>query len=170
MAKRYLGGGVSFEQKDVYQEFSEEGGGGFGYTKLAEQDITVNTSSTTATQEGTINAPGAYAAVHDNRNKLLYVRIRDKAGPRNGYFLGSDAFYPTESLTARIAYVIKDNGTYSVISSQYGVYPDSSVASTDNIKIYSRYSSTSSGIINGVYHIEVYLLDWPDGVSPFATS
>lgn len=28
MAKRYLGGGVSFEQKDVYQEFSEEGSGG----------------------------------------------------------------------------------------------------------------------------------------------
>ena len=28
MAKRYLGGGVSFEQKDVYQEFSEDDGGG----------------------------------------------------------------------------------------------------------------------------------------------
>lgn len=28
MAKRYLGGGVSFEQKGVYQEFSEDSGGG----------------------------------------------------------------------------------------------------------------------------------------------
>lgn len=28
MAKRYLGGGVSFEQKNVYQEFSEESSGG----------------------------------------------------------------------------------------------------------------------------------------------
>ena len=27
MAKRYLGGGISFEQKDVYQEFSEDEGG-----------------------------------------------------------------------------------------------------------------------------------------------
>jgi len=36
MAKRYLGGGVSFEQQDVYQEFSEdEGGGGGGSTTLA---------------------------------------------------------------------------------------------------------------------------------------
>lgn len=36
MAKRYLGGGISFEQKDVYQEFSEdEGGGGGGSTTLA---------------------------------------------------------------------------------------------------------------------------------------
>lgn len=28
MSKRYLGGGVSFEQKEVYQEFSEEESGG----------------------------------------------------------------------------------------------------------------------------------------------
>ena len=42
MAKRYLGGGVSFEQKDVYQEFSEDEGGG-GSTTLAgltDVDIT----------------------------------------------------------------------------------------------------------------------------------
>lgn len=146
------------------------GSSGYGYTKLVEQDFTVNTSSTSATQEGTINASGAYAEVHDNRNKLLYVRLRDKAGPRNGYFLGVDTFYPTESLVARIMYAVKDDGTYTVTSSQYGVYPDASVASTDNIKIYSRYSSALSGIINGEYHVEVYTLDWPDGVSPFATS
>ena len=35
MAKRYLGGGVSFEQKDVYQEFSEDEGGGGGSTTLS---------------------------------------------------------------------------------------------------------------------------------------
>ena len=35
MAKRYLGGGVSFEQKDVYQEFSEDPGGGGGSSTLS---------------------------------------------------------------------------------------------------------------------------------------
>lgn len=35
MAKRYLGGGVSFEQKDVYQEFSEDEGGGGGSSTLS---------------------------------------------------------------------------------------------------------------------------------------
>jgi len=35
MAKRYLGAGVSFEQQDVYQEFSEDGGGGGGSTTLS---------------------------------------------------------------------------------------------------------------------------------------
>ena len=35
MAKRYLGGGISFEQKDVYQEFSEDEGGGGGSTTLS---------------------------------------------------------------------------------------------------------------------------------------
>lgn len=44
MAKRYLGGGVSFEQKDVYQEFSEdEGGGGGGSTTLSGlTDVDIN--------------------------------------------------------------------------------------------------------------------------------
>lgn len=35
MSKRYLGGGVSFEQKDVYQEFSEDSGGGGGSSTLS---------------------------------------------------------------------------------------------------------------------------------------
>lgn len=35
MAKRYLGGGVSFEQQDVYQEFSKDGGGGGGSSTLS---------------------------------------------------------------------------------------------------------------------------------------
>lgn len=40
MAKRYLGGGVSFEQKNVYQEFSEEGtGGSTTLTGLTDVDI-----------------------------------------------------------------------------------------------------------------------------------
>lgn len=150
-------------------EVNVSGSSGYGYTKLAEQDFTVNTSSTTATSEGTINAPGAYDALSNKRNKLLYVRVRDKAGGRNGYFLGVDYFYPTASYAAKSMYVVNGAGDYSVSSNQYGVYPNQSVGSLDNISIYSRYSSNFSGTIDGVYHVEVYLLDWPDGVSPFAT-
>lgn len=43
MAKRYLGGGISFEQKDVYQEFSEEDtpspGGSSTLSGLTDVDI-----------------------------------------------------------------------------------------------------------------------------------
>lgn len=50
MAKRYLGGGVSFEQKDVYQEFSEDEGGGGGSSTLSgltDVDITDPTDGQT---------------------------------------------------------------------------------------------------------------------------
>lgn len=48
MAKRYLGGGVSFEQKDVYQEFSEdEGGGSTTLAGLTDVDISNPTNGQT---------------------------------------------------------------------------------------------------------------------------
>lgn len=42
MAKRYLGGGVSFEQKDVYQEFSEDEGGGGSSTLSGLTDVDIS--------------------------------------------------------------------------------------------------------------------------------
>lgn len=42
MAKRYLGGGVSFEQKDVYQEFSEDSGGGGSSTLSGLTDVDIS--------------------------------------------------------------------------------------------------------------------------------
>ena len=56
MAKRYLGGGVSFEQKDVYQEFSEEEGGGGGSTTLSgltDVDISEPTNGQTLVYNAT---------------------------------------------------------------------------------------------------------------------
>lgn len=45
MAKRYLGGGVSFEQKNVYQEFSEDGGGGGASTLSGLTDVDISNPS-----------------------------------------------------------------------------------------------------------------------------
>ena len=58
MAKRYLGGGVSFEQKDVYQEFSEDGGGGGGggsttLSGLTDVDISEPTNGQTLVYNAT---------------------------------------------------------------------------------------------------------------------
>ena len=54
MAKRYLGGGVSFEQKDVYQEFSEDEGGGGSSTLSGLTDVDI--SNPTAGQTLVYNA------------------------------------------------------------------------------------------------------------------
>ena len=42
-----------------------------------------------ASSIATINCNGE----HWNKDKIIYVRIRDKAGKRAGYFLGSDNFF-----------------------------------------------------------------------------
>jgi hypothetical protein len=147
--------------------------GGYGYTKLAEQDFTVITSSTTQTDVGTI-ACGSEAFTSD---KMLYVRIRDKAGKRPGYFLGVDQLYvninsanhtngtivPSTSLLG-----YDSNGTFKSTTTRNGVFSNQ-LSSDGKLTITAKYNS-SYGAIDGTYHVEVYLLDWPDGVSPFATS
>lgn len=147
--------------------------GGYGYTKLAEQDFTVITSSTTQTDVGTI-ACGSEALTSD---KMLYVRIRDKAGKRPGYFLGVDQLYvnvnpanhtvgSTAPLTSSLGY--DSNGTFKSGTTRNGVFSNQ-LSSNGKLPITAKYNSIY-GAIDGTYHVEVYLLDWPDGVSPFATS
>lgn len=147
------------------------GSSGYGYTKLAEADFTVNTSSTTETDVGTINC-GADAWT---KNKILYVRVRDKAGARDNYFWGSDsslinavAGTSSVSSTAFLRTIMKKtSGTsYNTASSSAGVYP-TKIADSGLLTIRAKYSSSNSGTVDGTYHVEVYTLDWPDGVSPF---
>lgn len=142
------------------------GGSGYGYTKLAEDDVEVNTTSTTQTIVKTLSC-GLSAYTTD---KLLYVRIRDKAGKRNGYYFGSDSFYSNKGIsTANIRgvlwYTVDSSGAVKVESSNAGIYPNY-LYGNGNLDIAARYFN-SPGIINGTFHVEVYLLDWPDGVSPF---
>lgn len=147
------------------------GGGGYGYTKLAEQDFTVNTSSTSETSVGTINA-GASAWT---TAKIVYVRVRDKAGKRDGYFFGVDRFFinpnpswhtPTSMIIGSPIIIRYDNSVFRAASNSQGVYP-SEIAINGDIPIKARYNAVNTLTINGTYHVEVYALDWPDGVSPF---
>lgn len=142
------------------------GSSGYGYTKLAEDDVEVNTTSTTQTVVKTLSCGlSAYTTA-----KLLYVRIRDKAGKRNGYYFGSDSFYAnvgvaTANIRGVLWYAVNSSGADKVASSNIGVYSHY-LYEDGNLSIAAKYSDTA-GTINGTFHVEVYLLDWPDGVSPF---
>lgn len=147
--------------------------GGYGYTKLGEGEVTVNTSSTAATEQLTIDC-GEEAYTKD---RMIYVRIRDKAGVRNGYFYGTDNFFFNTRKAngetydcdqcARIIFRRTNYGTFSAYTSNpYGIY-GYSISSSGVVKIYSKYSSSYSLTINGTYKVEVYALDYPDGISPF---
>ena len=147
-----------------------------GYTKLGETTLTVSTTSTSASSAGTL-ALGSSAF---EAGKVLYVRVRDTAGKREGHFYGSDSYFfnyqkangSTSTLTyaARAIHRYATGGTWGTYigatTTGYGVYAYS-ISSSGSLTIYKRYNSNYSLTIDGTYKIEAYLLDTPDGVSPF---
>lgn len=148
---------------------------GSAYTLVASEDFTVNTTSTTATEVGTVNL----TANEWTGDKIIYVKIRDKAGERNGYFLGSDAFIinviaannSTSTLSNFPRSIITRYYSYATnLSTTYGVYT-SSIKYEDGIAkvvISSAYNSGISRTINGTYNVSVYTLDYaPDQGNPF---
>lgn len=154
------------------------GGGGSSWTKVCEKTVKVNTTSTTA---GTVET---WATGHTEiwtSDKIVYVRIRDTAGKRAGYFYGSDNFwinyYPvngdtsTSTSNASRSYMTystdnKYTATAAAQSTGYGVYADQ-LSSSGGIRIRRRYNSTTSLTINSTYKVEVYLLDMPTGCPIF---
>lgn len=166
--------GKSFYGKDGIKTLGTASG--TSYKKLGETDISVNTTSTTNTNVGSINC-GSEAYT---KNKILYVRIRDKAGRRNGYCYGSDNYFinlnagldytDTYSNASRFIHKTTSDGKYAIYMSAsascYGVYAYS-ISSQGVLTIYTRYNANNTLTINGTYHVEVYTLDFPDGVSPF---
>lgn len=152
------------------------GGGESSWTKLGETDISVTSTSTSAASAGTI-ACGSAAFTKD---KIIYVRIRDKAGKREGYFLGSDTFFininkangstSTFNMAGRFIHRYTTSSQYDLslgaIQNGYGVYAYS-ITNSGTVNIYRKYNSTNSLTIDGTYHVEVYALDYPDGKSVF---
>ena len=148
-------------------------GGGSSYTLIASQESTLNVTTTSAGQTAVTIPCGA--AVR-NVAKMVYVRIRDKAGPRNGYFYGSDTWYmldktangltsESQNTNARLCYRYA-NGQYVLFSGSYGL-AGYVVQDDGDVTIFGRYSSSTTGTINGTFLIEVYTLDDAPNRTPF---
>ena len=151
------------------------GGGGGGLTLLATDEVAVSTSSTTATDVKTLTVPSSAWA----SNKIVVVKITDKAGARNGYFWGhigtlaADMPQNTggeETLTSKIAISKTAAGTWQTNNNAtgYGVYFYSLGrdynTDTVTVNIRVRYNSSFSQTIDGTYEIKVYSVD----IDPFA--
>ena len=145
------------------------------WTKVAETTYQVSTTSTSTTMVA------AWETGHSEiwtGSKRVYVRIRDTAGKRAGYFYGSDNFFiltpDVDSFTKSIQGVgsvlrVESDGTYgisNVSNGGYGVYA-STLYDDGKISIYRRYHSSRSLTIDGTYSVEVYLLDPPTGAPIF---
>lgn len=144
---------------------------GSSWKLLGSTEITTSSTSTTATSVGTLTIPEAWDA-----NKIILVRVRDKAGKRSGYFYGSDSFFlnyqdasggtSTITYAGRLIHRCASSGAYSsyvgATTTGYGVY-GYSISAAGVVNIYRRYNSNYSLTINGTYIVEVWALDYEPG-------
>jgi len=152
------------------------------FTLLRMADFTLSSTTSTSAASATSYNLGADAFTS---NQIIYVKIRDKAGPRNGYFAGSDTFFfnpapangATTTLTSamRIAHSYTSSGDrYSYPTSGttgYGLY-GYSISSAGSCELYKRYSSTYSKTLGGsTYRIWIYAMNYVDEAgNPYAFS
>lgn len=138
------------------------------WTKIASKSFDVSTTSTSNTNIGSIELGSDYYT----KDAIIYVRVRDHNGKRNGYLYGTDTFFlnyydansATSNLTvgARLIHRVSSSGSYTSYSGSYGIYAYS-ITSDGNLHIYSRYNSTYTLTINGTYDVEVYKLEYIKG-------
>lgn len=155
----------------VRTQGTASGGGTSPWTKLASQENSVNTTSTTAASAFTI----ALGSTYFTKDKIIWVHIRDKSGKRDGYFYGSDTFFinyqkangSTSTMSVPAIITFRYSGTtITGYAGQYGVY-GYSINSSGTLTVRRRYSSSYSLTINGTYVTDVYALDPPSGITLF---
>ena len=180
-ASDVLQGKLFLSADGTITEGTNSGGGSGGdsaWTKVAETSYQVSTTSTSATTVAT------WATGHSEiwtGSKWVYVRTRDTAGKRSGYFYGSDQFFYNSSLAngeASPTYIstalrisLRYSGTTIKPASTtdhygYGVWADY-LYPDGRIRIRQRYNSSYSLTVDGTYKVEVYLLDPAGGVPIF---
>ena len=154
-----------------------ETGGGGGPTLLSSQTVELSCANTSWTLLETLDV-----GTNVFFDGIVYVKIRDTAGRRTGYFYGSDSYiynmhYISNSTTITTAGVSNNigwygtsttklaasrNGTYQTEQAYYGLR--AITAETDGeLTIYGRYNATYSGTIDSTYKVDVYLLPYPGG-------
>lgn len=147
---------------------TNSGGGGSNWTLIGSTELTVNTTSTQAASAGTISC-GSTAA---DKDAIIYVRVRDKAGKRAGYHAGTDAYFMNYnkangstsafSVPAVMCYRYTTSSAWAGTAGQYGVY-GYSISNSGVITIRRRYNSNYSLTINSTYSVEVFKLTYPTG-------
>ena len=162
--------------KTIFGVAGSAAGGGSNWTKIGSQEFTVNTTSTSASSVGNISLT---LSDYNDKNIIVWVHVRDKAGKRSGYFYGSDAIFlnyilannSTDSITTRpfMLFRYTSSSTYATSTSSYGVYGYRLYQTSSNhyVEIYKRYNNSNSGTINGTYVCDVYTLTLPSGFTLF---
>lgn len=140
--------------------------GGSSYTLVYSDDFEISATATQETKITTVSLPN-----HPTGGSLYYVKIRDKAGPRDGYFYGTDSWANGRD-SSTLSFATETyrcvNGSVAVYTGSYGVYLSSFNPLTNSFNIAARYSSSYSKTINGTFSVEIYKLDYAPGGNPFS--
>lgn len=148
--------------------------GGSSYTPISVGTIEVN-ASTTSTSAVLISDSITIDTSSLSTSKMVYVKVRDKAGKRNGYFYGTDMWFlwnmngTTDFYPAKQIYRYTSNTISAYApgtSTFYGVYV-TNIDSAGALTIYARYNSNYTLTIDGTYSIDIYTLEWPNNISPY---
>lgn len=141
------------------------GGGGSAWNLIYSSVLTgISTTSINAVDITTIQlGSGAFTS-----DAILWIHIRDTAGPRDGYFYGTDsicintsAYGGADTSFSAMAYqTLRRNNRFYCYATRYGVYP-TSINSNGELIVRARYHSTYSLTINGDYSVNVYKLTPP---------
>ena len=156
----------TYDVTNLAQLIVNVSGGTSDWTLLASHEFTASTTSTTQTVLGYIDLNSLPSG-----NYIVLVHVRDKAGPRSGYFYGTDSFWMVNNGTRPNnanppGYtILYSNNAYSMSTSMRGIYPYT-INTSFQVQMNVRYSSSTSGTINGTYKCEIYKLTAPTG-SPF---
>ena len=144
------------------------------YQKIYTGTVTASTTSTSFVSVATLQLGTAAW----RKDKILYIKIRDTAGRRAGYFYGSDSFYcnyyagnnATTTVGNGPCIYYRTNSSNVVLGSSagatgsYGVMPYQ-LTSAGALSIRARYNSSNSLTIDGTFSVEVYLIGWPNSDS-----
>ena len=129
------------------------------WKKIYSGEIQQSTTSENLTNIATITVDGSYTD-----GKIIYCKIRDKAGKRSGYYYGNDTFVIKGTQFGTCVYSY--DGSTKSYATVYGIYARA-ISSDGDVTLASRYNSTYTKTIDGTYSVEIYQLDWPDDSSPF---
>ena len=154
---------------------SPSGGGGSSFTLIGSKEYAIESVSSSATSIGSFKTD----LPHDT-SKVLWIKIRNKEGKKNGYYYGSDNIHlyqlPTSVSSSKYYFAhntsINSDGStseswqsLSVATAPYsGMY--ARVPHTDSnsdvvtVYVYAQYNSIYGQPISGTYIVEVYTLDY----------
>lgn len=148
-------------------------GGTSSWTKVGETwELAVEDyTSTSAVSAGS----KSYGSAISTKDKIVWVRIRDKAGKRAGYFAGSDSFFintnkangSTSNYTTagRFIHRYTSGNAWGTAIGSYGIY-GYSISNAGALTLRKCYNANYSLKIEGTYLIDVFTLDYPNGYPP----